>query len=123
MPPPAHTPVAPPRAAPPPPTLPDELLQLVASLANRLNDLESHQLPELSHAHDRSLHDQLANDARRELGGVKRDVEVSFCALYTAEARRRKRRQAPLVGPPKLTFSFTIPNWIHFHQTGTQITS
>ncbi|ORY75959.1 hypothetical protein BCR35DRAFT_306014 [Leucosporidium creatinivorum] len=94
MPPPAHTPLAPPRAAPPPPTLPDELLQLVASLANRLNDLESHQLPQLTGANDRALHDQLANDARRELGGVKRDVEELKLQVDDLQKSRDRRAGA-----------------------------
>lgn len=75
--PPGHTPA--PKVAHPatPPVLPQELQDLLASLARRLRDLESFQVPQLATCRGPlSLQEQFANDVRREMVGARRDLEV-----------------------------------------------
>lgn len=90
MPAPAHTPKAPPRLAPAPPTLPNELLNLVQQLTSSLSRLDEEHIPTLAQCSaSLSEHEQLAQDIRHELGHVRKDLEVSCRLLsYITQYRR-----------------------------------
>ncbi|KAM0790686.1 hypothetical protein ACM66B_004544 [Microbotryomycetes sp. NB124-2] len=95
MPPPAHTPQAAPREPAPPPTLPQELLSLVASLTTRLTDLEQHQIPQLATCKGpSSLHEQLAAEVRQAMTAVRKDVEELKLQVDDLDKARDRRAGA-----------------------------
>ncbi|KAK4052391.1 Protein transport protein sec20 [Microbotryomycetes sp. JL201] len=95
MPPPAHTPQAAPREPAPPPTLPQELLALVASLTRRLTDLEQHQIPQLAQCKGPlTLHEQLAAEVRQEMTGMRKDVEELKLQVDDLDKARDRRAGA-----------------------------
>ncbi|KAI5478449.1 Sec20 family protein [Pseudohyphozyma bogoriensis] len=82
---------APPKVQPPV-ILPQELLDLVASIGRRTRDLDEFQLPQLAACTGPlSLHEQLGSDVRSEIAGIKRDLEELKLQVDDLDKARDRR--------------------------------